>query len=152
MHILTFLERIATGRLDSSTATRLEQIQLITLTLENNGLLGYPIVNKVIENAYAHYFYVYGLIGLLAYLWFVAVFAVDASMRLKRAAHFYHGNHLALAIAMLCLVLSIVVFALGASPTDANKASYWFFCLYGLYCGADDNSFLAVRFNPVPIR
>jgi len=145
VHIWTFLERISTGRLDSSTATRFEQLALLKYTWDNNLLFGYPIEQKTIENAYAHYFYVYGLIGLFAYLCFIALFNFDAFNRLRRAFYFHHGDYLGVAIAMFCLMLSVLIFALGASPTDANKAAYWFYCLYGLYCGSDDVSYSSRR-------
>jgi hypothetical protein len=138
-HIIGFVEKASSGHLDSSTTTRLKQFSFAKYTLENNFFLGYPIKYLVIENAYVHYFYNYGVLGLSSYITLFLAFFFDALLRLKKASKANFGMNIGLHLGIVCLVGSIFIFGLGASPTDANKASYFFYFIYGAYIASTVN-------------
>ena len=138
-HILGFIEKISEGTLDASTTTRLNQFSVASYTLDNNFFLGYPIKYLVIENAYVHYFYNYGVLGAVSYVALFLTFFLDACIRLKRVAKINYGKNVGLYIGMACFTGSIFIFALGASPTDANKASYFFYFIYGAFIASTSN-------------
>ena len=140
-HILKFIEAFGSGRYDNSTSARLQQFLLLQITVDENLLLGSPRVYGIIENAYAHYFYYYGITGLLSYL---LLYAWLLGMTLKKARVFFkaqRGEAMGVHVGMVAFTFSVFVYALGSSPTDANKSSYVFFILLAAYLAANRNFF-----------
>lgn len=138
LHIYNFLTYITGEGSDGSTATRLNQLQLLRLTLENNILLGYPVKSRVIENAYGHYLYYYGLVGLLSYLLLLIFF----SYRIYRTINLRHYHKdLGIQIAVLIFAMSTFLLSVSSSPLDAHKSSYLFFMIVALYFAAMNSKF-----------
>lgn len=137
-HIWGFIEGLQSGQSDASTRARVNQISTIEITLENAILTGYPIVYKIIENAYGHYLYYYGVIGLITYISFICVLWLDTYYKTKWVFLSRNGKDTSLALGMLAFITALPIYALSSSPTDAHKASYFFFTLFGIYFGVFD--------------
>jgi hypothetical protein len=129
-HVIGFLKNRG---VDGSTTNRLHQFEVVRLTLENNLIFGFPTRYIVIENAYMHYLYNYGVLGLTNYIILFGCFFIDACLRLKKIVSKRNGNDVGLYIGMVCCAGSVFIYGLGASPTDANKASYFFYFIYGVF-------------------
>jgi hypothetical protein len=129
-HVIGFLKNRG---VDGSTTNRLHQFEVVRLTLENNLIFGFPTRYIVIENAYMHYLYNYGVLGLTNYIILFGCFFIDACLRLKKIVSNRNGNDVGLYIGMVSFAGSVFIYALGASPTDANKASYFFYFIYGVF-------------------
>ncbi|WP_061007836.1 hypothetical protein [Vibrio sp. CUB2] len=148
-HIIGFIEKIVVGEVDASTSTRIKQFQFAEYTLDYNLLMGYPIKYLVIENAYVHYFYNYGFVGMLVYFFSALCFFGDSCFRLKMSMSQNDSLGVALGIGMVAFTASVFIFALGASPTDANKASYFFYFVYGSFIAVSCKEYVrhSVRFS-----
>jgi hypothetical protein len=132
-HFLNFIDSYSTGDTDASTTTRLNQISNINITLNNNFLMGTPNLYIVIENAYAHYLYNYGLLGLFCFISLFLFLFCDAVFKVKKMNARNQGRDLGVYIGICCFIFSVFIFNLASSPVDANKSSYFFFFIYGCY-------------------
>ena len=137
-HIWGFIESVESGQSDASTKARLNQISLISLTIDNALLTGYPVIYENIENGYAHYLYFYGVIGLTTYLVFMAAFWLDSYYRCKLSFAKQNGLKIGLPIGMLAFTTVAPIYALSASPIDSHKGAYFFFSVMALYGGLFD--------------
>ncbi|HCG6789354.1 TPA: O-antigen ligase family protein [Vibrio parahaemolyticus] len=141
-HIANFISKVNSGDLDGSTTSRINQLKNVSYTLDNNLIFGYPIKEVIIENAYFHYLYNYGFLGLLAYIILIFSFFCDSILRLYNAIRSDNTNsYIGLHLGMVCFTGSIFIYALGASPTDANKSSYFFYFIYAIFSAASSNYF-----------
>lgn len=132
-----FLESLAAGGIDASTQTRLNQIAVVGETINHNPWVGYPVHYLVIENAYAHYLYYFGIAGLLTYVSVLACICVAnwrilhmtfADARLTRLRPF--------ALGLLAYSAATIILSLAYAPLDGHKTGYVFWFLLGCYHGA----------------
>ncbi|MEI9752332.1 O-antigen ligase family protein [Moellerella wisconsensis] len=130
-HINNFINNANNGSIDGSTLNRINQIKKALILLENNFLFGYPSADMVIENSYFFYAYFYGLIGLLTYLFLFSFLLFISFRNMKK--YFTHPSLNTLSVGIFFLTFSVFIFGASASPTDANKASYYFYFLWGAY-------------------
>ncbi|WP_228197978.1 hypothetical protein [Poseidonibacter antarcticus] len=137
-HLVNALSAYSDGNSDVSTKTRLKQLSSIWITLDNNMLLGTPLdVDLIIENAYGHYLYYYGIFGLLNLLLLIFFIIIKLYLNLK----FIFKNtidirHRSIGISMFLSGFSLLIFSLAGSPLDANKSSYLFLLILGMYSAA----------------
>jgi hypothetical protein len=139
LHFSNFYNALASGGVDASTNTRLNQFEVLDVTLESNFLLGYPLKYVIIENSYVHYFYNYGLIGVVFFVVTKLIFLIDSFIKIVQINKVNSGINLGLYIGISCMVFSVFIFGLGSSPTDANKSSYFFYFLYGNFISVAKN-------------
>ncbi|WP_220466163.1 hypothetical protein, partial [Colwellia sp. 6M3] len=139
LHFSNFYNALVSGGVDSSTNTRLNQFEVLDVTLESNFLLGYPLKYVIIENSYVHYFYNYGLIGVVFFVVTKLIFLIDSFIKIDQINKVNSGINLGLYIGISCMVFSVFIFGLGSSPTDANKSSYFFYFLYGNFISVAKN-------------
>jgi hypothetical protein len=136
-NITRFLESFAAGGIDASTKTRMNQIALVTQAISQNPLFGYPIRYLVIENAYAHYVYYFGVVGLLTYFVILGSIGVT-NWSICRAtlsdARFTPMRPFA--IGFLAYSVSTIILSLAYAPLDGHKTAYVFWFLLGCYQGA----------------
>lgn len=136
-NISRFFDGIYGTGVDESTQTRLKQLSNLHFALENNLMLGYPIIYEVIENAYGYYVYNYGVVGLTLYLILFSLISWK-SINVFKYCHFEMQNIKAeaISIGILCMVISVFIFSLGSAPIDGHKTSFFFWSLLGLYFGS----------------
>lgn len=135
-NIARALQSLADGTFDASTQTRLNQLSLAMVTVDRNLLFGHPEEHIIIENAYGHYLFTFGLVGLMVFIALLSrlAFLVSAELRWLRQ-YDVGGQYVPLAVGMLMFVLSVFVFSVGSSPIDGHKTSYYFWALLGAFFG-----------------
>lgn len=121
-HVLKFIEYLQGQEIDGSTFTRLQQLSSIQKVINNNILFGYPKSKVLIENAYGHYFYYYGIIGLCAFILLLLYYLINFCLLTS-----YNSSFHATRTFSIVLIISALVISLSSSPIDAHKSSCLFF-------------------------
>lgn len=134
-HVIKFFVEINNGSVDASTQTRLNQIANVQYSLEDNLLLGSPSKYVIIENAFAHYLYSYGFVGFIGYCIFIVINITQSFINLKNVYSYKLKEYLPLSIGYFFMNLTIPIYALGSSPTDANKSAYFYFVTFAFLLG-----------------
>lgn len=137
-HVIGFIDKIDSGEIDASTQTRVEQIKTMLFYWKNNIWFGYPKLYIIIENSYAHYLYNYGIVGSVLYMLLFYIIAYSAYVKHKCFTKDRDEEKIAISLSMFVFSSSVFIYALGSSPTDANKSSYLFFLIIGIYFGMCD--------------
>jgi O-antigen ligase len=135
-NIARFIDSMSAGGVDASTQTRLNQIGAVTQTIAANPWFGYPTSHLVIENAYGHYLYYFGLIGLIVYFFVLAAICFVNYRIMRISFELVQMKQLRpLGIGFLAYSVSTVILSLAYAPLDGHKSAYVFWFLLGCYHG-----------------
>ncbi|MBO2607085.1 hypothetical protein [Shewanella algae] len=146
-HVIKFFVEINNGSVDASTQTRLNQMANVKYSLEENILLGSPSKYLIIENAFAHYLYNYGFIGFIGYCIFIVMNIIQSFINVKNVYSYNLKEFLPLSIGYFFMNLTIPIYALGSSPTDANKSAYFYYVTFAFLLGCTRKEIDVIKGN-----